>query len=146
MSRYNKKYPTRKTLKVNKDNDISSIIEVFQYFGSKYNVIATDLDEGIQYETRNTKITQTYTTTLLDEDIDDITKKLKNKGRITIIIIDNTKKITNSKKNKINSTILDMNRLDKVTTRITKQKDTFKTLDDIIRGKANETPTEYLLH
>ncbi len=145
MSEYSKKYPTRKTLKVNRKNDISSIIEVFQHFGSKYNVIATTLDDGIQYQTRNTKITQTYTTTLLDENINDISRKLKDKGKITIIIIDNTSKISKNKKNKINNTITDINNIEDVTARIIKQKDTFKALDDIIRGKTNGS-SKYLLN
>ena len=59
MKKYKNKYEKTKTLKVNENNDIDSIIKIFQRFGNKYNVITTTLDPDIQYQTKNIKITQT---------------------------------------------------------------------------------------
>ena len=40
MKKYKNKYEKTKTLKVNENNDIDSIIEIFQRFGNKYNDIS----------------------------------------------------------------------------------------------------------
>lgn len=121
---------TRKTLKVNEKNDIDSIIEIFQKFGKKYHVITTTLEPDIQYQTKNTKITQTYTKTILQENMNSMIKKLKNKGKITLIIIDNL----NHENKEVNKKIHKLNNLKNVKTKRIQEKDTFKTLDEIISG------------
>lgn len=131
MKKYNKKYKKIKTLKVNENNDIDSIIEIFQRFGSKYNVITTTLDPNIQYQTNNLKITQTHTSTISKIDLNKMIKKLEKQGPITLIIIEDLKK---SNKNKeLNKKIKILNNLENVTTKRIQQKDTFKLLDKLIR-------------
>ena len=80
MKKYKNKYEKTKTLKVNENNDIDSIIEIFQRFGNKYNVITTTLDPDIQYQTKNIKITQTYTSTISKTDLNKMIEKLKKQG------------------------------------------------------------------
>ena len=130
MNKIKQKYVTRKTLKVNEKNDIDSIIEIFQKFGKKYHVITTTLEPDIQYQTKNTKITQTYTKTILQENMNSMIKKLKNKGKITLIIIDNL----NHENKEVNKKIHKLNNLKNVKTKRIQEKDTFKTLDEIISG------------
>ncbi len=130
MNKIKQKYVTRKTLKVNEKNDIDSIIEIFQKFGKKYHVITTTLEPDIQYQTKNTKITQTYTKTILQENMNSMIKKLKNKGKITLIIIDNL----NHENKEVNKKIHKLNKLKNVKTKKIQEKDTFKTLDEIISG------------
>lgn len=120
---------SRKTLKVNEKNDIDSIIELFQRFGKKYNIITTTLDPNIQYETKDTKITQTYTKTILKTDINQMIKKLEKQGKITLIIIEDKKTINNTN---IEHKIKKLNKLKNVNVKQIKEKDTFKTLDRII--------------
>ena len=91
MKKYKNKYEKTKTLKVNENNDIDSIIEIFQRFGNKYNVITTTLDPDIQYQTKNIKITQTYTSTISKTDLNKMIEKLKKQGKITLIIIEDMK-------------------------------------------------------
>ena len=79
----------KKILKINRDNDIESIIENFQQYEKKYEIRISTLDDGIQYEVKDMKIAQTYKSTILETDINDLTRKLKNKGHITIVVIDN---------------------------------------------------------
>lgn len=126
-----KKNKKRKTLKVNENNDIDSIIEIFQRFGNKYNVITTTLDKNIQYQTKNLKITQTHTSTISKTDIKKMIKKLKNEERITLIIIDDMK--AKDKEHEINKKIRKLNKMKNVTAKRIKQKDTFKTLDKLIK-------------
>ncbi len=126
-----KKNKRRKTLKVNENNDIDSIIEIFQRFGNKYNVITTTLDKNIQYQTKNLKITQTHTSTISKTDIKKMIKKLKNEERITLIIIDDMK--AKDKEHEINKKIRKLNKMKNVTAKRIKQKDTFKTLDKLIK-------------
>ena len=83
MKKYKNKYEKTKTLKVNENNDIDSIIEIFQRFGNKYNIITTTLDPDIQYQTKNIKITQTYTSTISKTDLNKMIEKLKKQGKIT---------------------------------------------------------------
>jgi len=130
LNKIKQKYVTRKTLKVNEKNDIDSIIEIFQKFGKKYHVITTTLEPDIQYQTKNTKITQTYTKTILQENMNSMIKKLKNKGKITLIIIDNL----NHENKEVNKKIHKLNNLKNVKTKRIQEKDTFKTLDEIISG------------
>jgi len=131
MKNYEKKYEKRKTLKVNENNDIDSIIEIFQRFGSKYNVITTTLDPNIQYQTNNLKITQTHTSTISKTDLKKMIKKLEKQGPITLIIIEDLKK---SNKNKdLNKKIKILNNLENVTTKRIQQKDAFKLLDKLIK-------------
>ena len=96
MNKIKQKYKNRQTLKINEKNDIDSIIEIYQRFGRQYNIITATLEPDIQYQTKNLKITQTYTTTIIKTDIDKMIKKLEKQGRITLIIIDDLK---NEKKN-----------------------------------------------
>ncbi|MCD7781323.1 MAG: hypothetical protein LUG89_01285 [Methanosphaera sp.] len=123
----------KRTLKVNQENNIDSIIEFFQYFGRRYNVIATKLDKTIQYETDTQKITQTYKTTILEENSKTIIDKLQGKGRISIIIIDNMHKCSEHESMKIANTIDEINSIKNFNTHTIDQKDTFKTLDMIIK-------------
>ena len=131
MRNYKKKYEKRKTLKVNENNDIDSIIEIFQRFGSKYNVITTTLDPNIQYQTNNLKITQTHTSTISKTDLNKMIKKLKKQGPITLIIIEDMKKCNKNKE--LNKKIKILNNLENVTTKRIKKKDTFKLLDKLIK-------------
>ena len=85
------KFKNKKTLKINRENDIESIIENFQQYEKKYNIKICELDKGIQYEVKNMKIAQTYKSTILETDINNLTKKLKDKGKISIVIIDTAK-------------------------------------------------------
>ena len=87
MNKIKQKYKNKKLLKINEKNDIDSIIEIFQRFGKKYNVITTTLDPNIQYQTKETKITQTYTKTIQNTNINKMIKRLKAQGKITLIII-----------------------------------------------------------
>ena len=57
-------------------------------------------------------------------------KKLKNKGKITLIIIDNL----NHENKEVNKKIHKLNNLKNVKTKRIQEKDTFKTLDEIISG------------
>lgn len=123
----NKKY-YKKTLKVNEKNNLDSIIELFQKFGNKYNIITTTLEPNIQYQTKDRKITQTYTKTILEKNMTQMTEQLKKEGKITLIIIDNTGKKNKKLKNKIKQ----LNNIKNVETKVIKKKDTFKTLDEIV--------------
>lgn len=131
MKKYKNKYEKTKTLKVNENNDIDSIIEIFQRFGNKYNVITTTLDPDIQYQTKNIKITQTYTSTISKTDLNKMIEKLKKQGKITLIIIEDMKE--NQKNNDLKKKIKVLNDLDNVTAKRIQQKDTFKILDKLIK-------------
>jgi hypothetical protein len=122
----------KKILKINRDNSIESIIENFQQYEKKYEIKISKLDEGIQYEVKNMKIAQTYKSTILETDMNDLTKKLKNKGRITLVIIDN---INDKKKNRIiNEKIQEMIKLKNVKTRIVSENKRYDILESIIEG------------
>lgn len=125
-----KKYE-KTELKVNEKNDIDSIIEIFQRFGNEYEVILTKLDENIQYQIRNTKITQSRTSTISQIDTDKMIKKLEKQGKINLIVIEDLEKRNKMKevKKKINV----LNGLENVTAKIIRKKDTFKVLDKLIR-------------
>ena len=131
MKKYKNKYEKSKTLKVNENNDIDSIIEIFQRFGNKYNIITTTLDPDIQYQTKNIKITQTYTSTISKTDINKMIEKLKKQGKITLIIIEDLKE--NQKNKDLKKKIKVLNDLDNVTAKRIQQKDTFKILDKLIK-------------
>ncbi|WP_292472914.1 hypothetical protein [Methanosphaera sp.] len=131
MKKYKNKYEKTKTLKVNENNDIDSIIEIFQRFGNKYNVITTTLDPDIQYQTKNIKITQTYTSTISKTDLNKMIEKLKKQGKITLIIIEDMKE--NQKNKDLKKKIKVLNDLDNVTAKRIQQKDTFKILDKLIK-------------
>ena len=126
-----KKNRKKNTLKVNEKNDIDSIIEIFQRFGSKYEVVLTQLEENIQYQTKNTKITQSHTSTISQTDTQEMIKKLETQGKITLIIIEDMEKRNKNRdvKKKINV----LNNLENVTTKIIKKKDTFNVLDKLIK-------------
>jgi hypothetical protein len=122
----------KKILKINRDNSIESIIENFQQYEKKYEIKISKLDEGIQYEVKNMKIAQSYKSTILETDMNDLTKKLKNKGRITLVIIDN---INDKKKNRIiNEKIQEMIKLKNVKTRIVSENKRYDILESIIEG------------
>ena len=122
----------KKILKINRDNSIESIIENFQQYEKKNEIKISKLDEGIQYEVKNMKIAQTYKSTILETDMNDLTKKLKNKGRITLVIIDN---INDKKKNRIiNEKIQEMIKLKNVKTRIVSENKRYDILESIIEG------------
>ena len=126
------KLKNKKILKINKNNDIESIIENFQQYEKKYEIKISKLDDGIQYEVKNMKIAQTYKSTILKTDINDLTKKLKNKGHITIVIIDN---ITDKNKNKlINNKIKEIKSLKNVNTKIVNEDERYNILESIIEG------------
>lgn len=131
MKKYKNKYEKTKTLKVNENNDIDSIIEIFQRFGNKYNIITTTLDPDIQYQTKNIKITQTYTSTISKTDLNKMIEKLKKQGKITLIIIEDMKE--NQKNKDLKKKIKVLNDLDNVTAKRIQQKDTFKILDKLIK-------------
>lgn len=128
MNKIKRQYLNRKTLKVNKKNDIDSIIEIFQRFGKKYHIITTTLQPNIQYQTEDLKITQTYTTTILEKNITTMIKQLKKHDKIMLLIIDNMDK----ENKKVNEKIRRINMMKNVKTKKIKEKDTFKTLDEII--------------
>ena len=126
------KFKNKKTLKINRENDIESIIENFQQYEKKYNIKICELDKGIQYEVKNMKIAQTYKSTILETDINNLTKKLKDKGKISIVIIDN---IRDKEKNyRIDKKINRINRLDNVNTRIVDENNRYDILETIIEG------------
>ena len=126
------KFKNKKTLKINRENDIESIIENFQQYEKKYNIKICELDKGIQYEVKNMKIAQTYKSTILETDINNLTKKLKDKGKISIVIIDN---IHDKEKNhRIDRKINRINRLDNVNTRIVDENNRYDILETIIEG------------
>jgi hypothetical protein len=131
LKKNKKKYKCKKTLKINENNNIDSIIEIFQRFGNKYNIVTTTLNPNIQYQIKNMKITQTYTTTILNTDIEKMIKKIENEGKITLIIIKDVE--NNNKTKEINRKIKELNKLENVNTKVIRQKDTFKTLDKIIK-------------
>ena len=118
-------------MKVNENNDIDSIIEIFQRFGNKYNVITTTLDPNIQYQTDKLKITQTHTSTISKTNLNKMIKKLKKQSPIILIIIEDLKKGDENKE--LNKKIKILNDLENVTIKRIKQKDTFKLLDQIIK-------------
>lgn len=126
------KFKNKKTLKINRENDIESIIENFQQYEKKYNIKICELDKGIQYEVKNMKIAQTYKSTILETDINNLTKKLKDKGKISIVIIDN---IHDKEKNhRIDKKINRINSLDNVNTRIVDENNRYDILETIIEG------------
>ena len=131
MNKIKQKYKNRQTLKINEKNDIDSIIEIYQRLGRQYNVITATLEPDIQYQTKNLKITQTYTTTIIKTDIDKMIKKLEKQGRITLIIIDDLK--NEKKNNDLNYKIKKLRGLNNVKVKRIRKKDTFKTLDKIIK-------------
>lgn len=130
MNKIRQKYENRKTLKINEKNDIESIIEIFQKFGKKYNIITTTLEPNIQYQTKDTKITQTYTRTILEENMTTMIKQLEKQGPITLLIIDNMTKENRTVNNKIKK----LDALKNVKTHKIREKDTYNVLDDIISG------------
>ncbi len=125
-----KKYG-KTVLKVNEKNDIDSIIEIFQRFGSEYEVILTKLDENIQYQTKNTKITQSHTSTISQTDTTIMIKKLEKQGKITLIIIEDLEK--RNEGTEVDKKINALNKLENVSMKIIKKKDTFKVLDKLIK-------------
>lgn len=125
-----KKYE-KTELKVNEKNDIDSIIEIFQRFGNEYEVILTKLDENIQYQIRNTKITQSRTSTISQIDTDKMIKKLEKQGKINLIVIEDLEK--RNKMHEVKKKINVLNGLENVTAKIIRKKDTFKVLDKLIR-------------
>lgn len=125
-----KKYE-KTELKVNEKNDIDSIIEIFQRFGNEYEVILTKLDENIQYQIRNTKITQSRTSTISQIDTDKMIKKLEKQGKINLIVIEDLEK--RNKMHEVKKKINVLNSLENVTAKIIRKKDTFKILDKLIR-------------
>jgi len=130
MKKNMKKFEKR-TLKVNETNDIDSIIEIFQRFGNEYEVKITKLDDNIQYQTKNTKITQSHTSTISQTDTDKMINKLKKQqGKITLIIIEDTKR---NKHTEVKKKINILNNLENVTAKIIKKKDTFNVLDKLIK-------------
>ena len=126
------KFKNKKTLKINRENDIESIIENFQQYEKKYNITICELDKGIQYEVKNMKIAQTYKSTILETDINNLTKKLKDKGKISIVIIDNIR--DKEKNHRIDKKINRINRLDNVNTRIVDENNRYDILETIIEG------------
>lgn len=128
MNKIKRKYENRKTLKVNEKNDIESIIEIFQKFGKKYNIITTTLDPNIQYQTNDTKITQTYTKTIQEKNIQTMTRQLKKQGKITLLIIDNMKE----ENAEVNKKIRKISQLKNVKTHQIQEKDTYNVIDNII--------------
>lgn len=126
------KFKNKKTLKINRENDIESIIENFQQYEKKYNIKICELDKGIQYEVKNMKIAQTYKSTILETDINNLTKKLKDKGKISIVIIDNIR--DKEKNHRIDKKINRINRLDNVNTRIVDENNRYDILETIIEG------------
>lgn len=126
------KFKNKKTLKINRENDIESIIENFQQYEKKYNIKICELDKGIQYEVKNMKIAQTYKSTILETDINNLTKKLKDKGKISIVIIDNIR--DKEKNHMIDKKINRINRLDNVNTRIVDENNRYDILETIIEG------------
>lgn len=119
-------------LKINKENDIDSIIEIFQQFEKKYEIILTQLDKNIQYQVKDTKITQTYKTTILEEKTDDIKNKLEDNGKITLLIIDNLK--DKKKNNKVNEKIKKIEELKNIKTKIVNKNQVFNILCEVIEG------------
>ena len=77
------------------------------------------------------KITQTYTKTILNSDTKEMLKKLENQGRITLIIIDNL----DEENDKLRKKIRNINKLENVTTKTIKQKDTYNTIEAILKGE-----------
>ena len=136
MNQFKKYFYEKKTLKVNQENNIDSIIEFFQYFGRKYNVIATRLDDRIQYETSTQKITQTYKSTILYEDTKSIIDKIDYKGQLSLLIIDNLKEYTKKENKAIDEKISKINEIKNIKTYTIMQDDTFKTIDEIIRSES----------
>ena len=126
------KFKNKKTLKINRENDIESIIENFQQYEKKYNIKICELDKGIQYEVKNMKIAQTYKSTILETDINNLTKKLKDKGKISIVIIDNIR--DKEKNHMIDKKINRINSLDNVNTRIVDENNRYDILETIIEG------------
>ncbi|MBR3214176.1 MAG: hypothetical protein IKF79_06655 [Methanosphaera sp.] len=126
------KFKNKKTLKINRENNIESIIENFQQYEKKYNIKICELDKGIQYEVKNMKIAQTYKSTILETDINNLTKKLKDKGKISIVIIDNIR--DKEKNHRIDKKINRINRLDNVNTRIVDENNRYDILETIIEG------------
>lgn len=126
------KRKNKKTLKINRNNDIESIIETFQQYEKKYEIVMANLDDGIQYEFEDMKITQTYKSTILEMSIGDLIKKLKNSGSITILITDN---IRDKKKNKvINEKIREINTMPNVKTMIVSKNRRYDVLESIMEG------------
>lgn len=122
----------KKTLKINKNNDIESIIENFQQYEKKYEIKITPLEDGVQYKVKNMKIAQTYKSTILKTDINELTKTLKDKGKITVIIIDNIK---NKKDNEIiNEKIKKISKMKNVNTKMTSENKRYDVLESIIEG------------
>ncbi|MBE6494771.1 MAG: hypothetical protein E7Z84_09255 [Methanosphaera stadtmanae] len=122
----------KKSIKINENNNIESIIEMFQQLGSKYNVDISKLEKGIQYQTNDMKITQTYKTTLFETKKEDIIEKLKDKGKITIIVIDNLKKKNKKMEKKIDENIKIINDMENVKTQVIKEEEIFKTIHSLI--------------
>ena len=120
----------RKTLKVNENNDIDSIIEIFQKFGNTYNVFTTTLEPNIQYQTRDIKITQTYTKTVLESNLKKMISRLKRQKKMTLIIIDDLNE--EEERKKAENKIKKLEELENVKIFKIKEKDTFNTLKRII--------------
>jgi len=118
----------RKMLKINENNDIESIIEIFQQFEKKYNIVTTKLDENIQYQVNDMKITQTYTSTIRKANMNKMTQLLKQQGHITLIIINNTKKQEQNETEKIKQ----LKKLKNVNIKLIKENQIIKTLEKVI--------------
>lgn len=118
----------KKILKINEKNDIESIIEIFQQFEKKYHIITTKLDENIQYQVNDMKITQTYTSTIRKANMNKMTQLLKQQGHITLIIINNTKKQEKNESEKIK----ELKKLKNVNIKLINEKQIIKTLEKVI--------------
>lgn len=118
----------KKMLKINEKNDIESIIEIFQQFEKKYDIITTKLDKNIQYQVNDMKITQTYTSTIRKANMNKMTRLLKQQGRITLIIINNTKKLDKNESKKIKQ----LKELENVNIKLITENQIIKTLEKVI--------------
>ena len=120
-------------LKINETVDIDAKIEIQQRLGRKYDIKITRLEKQIQYQIRKLKITQTYQKTILKQDTTKILDKLGKSGKIALIIIKN--KLNNDEKQKLQEKIMKIDELPNTKTITTKQKNVYKTLDNIIQGE-----------
>lgn len=123
-----------KTITINKENTIESIIEFHQQFAQKYNLKIKKLDENIQYQINNTKITQTYTSTIKKLNLKKIPlKKLTKDQKLIILTIKNTK---------INNTIIQkikkINKQEKIKLILIEKNEIFKTIEKIANNDKYE--------
>lgn len=125
-----------KTITINQENTIESIIEFYQQFVQKYNLKLKKLDKNIQYQINGVKITQTYTSTIKKLNMRKVSLKKLTKGKKLIILIIKDTKINDVIIRKIER----INRQENIIPILIEKNKIFETIEKIANDKYEKHP------